>query len=234
MRALKPSLSLRLRKRAWLQASECEHNTGPAKKPDLGAADDEVDPLEAFMSDIGKTIEEQAESHAASGRPERALACDEDDAMADYLDAHAAKQGTGDQQEQAGMRRDEGYGSDEEVYETARALESDELEADQAAQAKQNVEPLPPIDHSAVSYAALKKNFYDENPEVFAMDDSEVDAQRSSLQIHVSGADVPRPVSTFEHCGFDASLMAVISKAGYTQPTPVQMQALPVCLPIDI
>jgi superfamily II DNA/RNA helicase len=38
-----------------------------------------------------------------------------------------------------------------------------------------------------------------------------------------TGADVPRPVKSFEQLGFDAQLMAAIKKAGYTDPTPIQV-----------
>ena len=48
--------------------------------------------------------------------------------------------------------------------------------------------------------------------------------------MRVSGFDAPKPVRTFEECGFDAALMAVIKKAGYTAPTPIQAQALPAAL----
>jgi ATP-dependent RNA helicase DDX42 len=57
-----------------------------------------------------------------------------------------------------------------------------------------------------------------------------VNAQRAQLGIRVSGFDPPKPVATFEQCGFDAALMAVIKKAGYAAPTPVQAQALPAAL----
>lgn len=58
----------------------------------------------------------------------------------------------------------------------------------------------------------------------------QVTATRAQLGIRVSGFDAPKPVQSFEHCGFDAALMAVIKKAGYAQPTPVQAQALPAAL----
>ena len=48
--------------------------------------------------------------------------------------------------------------------------------------------------------------------------------------MRVSGFDAPKPVRAFEQCGFDIALMAVIKKAGYTAPTPIQAQALPAAL----
>ena len=39
---------------------------------------------------------------------------------------------------------------------------------------KRNVEALAPIDHTSKTYGQFAKDFYDESPEVFAMDDAEV------------------------------------------------------------
>ncbi len=42
---------------------------------------------------------------------------------------------------------------------------------------------------------------------------AQVNAQRAQQGIRVSGFDPPKPVASFEQCGFDAALMAVIKKA---------------------
>lgn len=39
---------------------------------------------------------------------------------------------------------------------------------------KLKIEALPGLDHSAVEYDEFAKDFYEEAPEIFAMDDSEV------------------------------------------------------------
>lgn len=39
----------------------------------------------------------------------------------------------------------------------------------------------------------------------------------------VSGPSPPKPVTSFGHFGFDESLMKAIRKAGYTQPTAIQV-----------
>lgn len=50
------------------------------------------------------------------------------------------------------------------------------------------------------------------------------------MGIKVTGPDPPHPVSSFGHFGFDDSLIKVIRKSEYTQPTPIQAQAIPVAL----
>ena len=58
----------------------------------------------------------------------------------------------------------------------------------------------------------------------------QVNTARRQLGLRVSGFDVPRPVQTFQQCGFDAHLMAVIARAGYEKPTAIQAQAIPAAL----
>jgi hypothetical protein len=43
------------------------------------------------------------------------------------------------------------------------------------------IEPLPLFDHKTVQYEPFEKNFYDEDPELFAMSDLEVIELRASL-----------------------------------------------------
>ena len=62
------------------------------------------------------------------------------------------------------------------------------------------------------------------------MSEQDVAEYRKSLAIRVSGFDVPRPVKTFDDCGFSPQLMNAIKKQDYEKPTPIQCQALPIVL----
>jgi len=42
----------------------------------------------------------------------------------------------------------------------------------------------------------------------------QVAALRSQMEMTVAGFAPPKPIKTFEQCGFDAQLMAAIAKAG--------------------
>ena len=42
----------------------------------------------------------------------------------------------------------------------------------------------------------------------------QVASMRAQLGIRVSGFDAPKPVQTFEQCGFDSALMTIIKKSG--------------------
>ena len=61
-----------------------------------------------------------------------------------------------------------GYGSDEEVYATARAVDDadgyDGADAAEAMDKKKKIEPLPALDHANMEYEDFAKNFYEEAP----------------------------------------------------------------------
>lgn len=69
-----------------------------------------------------------------------------------------------------------GYGSDEEVYATARAVDDAEYgDSDSGAPLdKKKIESLPPLDHATVEYEDFAKVFYDEHPAMTAMTHAEV------------------------------------------------------------
>ncbi|GKU87030.1 hypothetical protein SLEP1_g1488 [Rubroshorea leprosula] len=62
------------------------------------------------------------------------------------------------------------------------------------------------------------------------MSEPEIAEYQRSLAIRVSGFDAPRPVKTFEDCGFSPELMCAIAKQAYEKPTAIQCQALPIVL----
>ena len=85
-----------------------------------------------------------------------------------------------------------------QVYAAARALE-DQIEYDENDQPilreQKEVEPLPPMDHSKVTYDDFRKFFYKEAPEVKAMGANELMILQKQLEVKVSGFDCPNPVS---------------------------------------
>lgn len=95
---------------------------------------------------------------------------------------------------------------------------------------KKIIDPLPPIDHSEISYKPFRKEFYEEHPEIEALDDPKIHEFRNTLDISVSGKNPPKPVSSFAHFGFDDKMVKAIIKAEYSSPTPIQAQAVPCAL----
>lgn len=95
---------------------------------------------------------------------------------------------------------------------------------------KRDIDPLPPIDHSEIEYKPFEKNFYVPHSDIASLSNSKADELRGKLGIKVTGPVPPKPVSSFGHFGFDEGLMKVIRKLEYTQPTPIQAQAVPTAL----
>ncbi|CAH8357541.1 unnamed protein product [Eruca vesicaria subsp. sativa] len=58
---------------------------------------------------------------------------------------------------------------------------------------------------------------------VARMSEQEALDYRHSLGIRVSGFDVPRPVKTFEDCGFSSQIMSAIEKQAYEKPTTIHL-----------
>ncbi len=56
-----------------------------------------------------------------------------------------------------------------------------------------------------------------------------IDLQQK-LNVRVSGASPPKPVTSFAHFGFDDALMKAIRRSEFTQPTPIQAQGVPAVL----
>ena len=66
---------------------------------------------------------------------------------------------------------------------------------------------------------------------------TQANAFRNVHKIYVSGADIPDAVASFEdlyqHYDIPSYLKRSISNAGYHQPTPIQMQAIPLMLHVS-
>jgi ATP-dependent RNA helicase DDX42 len=118
--------------------------------------------------------------------------------------------------------------SDDEVY--AMARQAGAADKSKIPTLRDTIEELNRIDHSSIEYPPFERCFYDEDPEIFAMSDPEVSALRFKLDLTAKGEDVPRPIKSFAHLSFPPEITKDISKHGYTEPTPIQAQALPAAL----
>lgn len=130
--------------------------------------------------------------------------------------------------------------SDEEVYATAAAI--DALQQQQGADwdesgiasgttpVKREIEPLPRVNHAEIEYPDIEKYFYEEHADIAALSPDQVAAIRQDFSLHVTGANVAKPCISFAHFGFDEDLMDAIARCGYTEPSGIQRQAIPVAL----
>ncbi|KAI4301520.1 hypothetical protein L6164_034791 [Bauhinia variegata] len=192
-----------------------------------GDNEEEIDPLDAFMEGIHEEVKAAPPPKPKEKAEDRYKDDDEDDPMESFL---RAKKDLGLTLASEALHA--GYDSDEEVYAAAKAVDAGMVEYDSDDNPivldRKKIEPIPALDHSSIDYEPFNKDFYEEKPSISGMSDQDVADYRKSLAIRVSGFDVPKPVKTFEDCGFSPQLMNSIKKQGYEKPTSIQCQALPV------
>ncbi|KAK6120134.1 hypothetical protein DH2020_046040 [Rehmannia glutinosa] len=190
--------------------------------------EDEIDPLDAFMEGLQEEMKT-----APPPKPKDKLDKYKDDVEDDPVEIFLkAKKDLGLQLAADAMQA--GYNSDEEVYAAAKAVDAGMIDYDSDDNPivvdKKKIEPIPALDHSLIDYEPFNKDFYEEKPSISGMSDQDVVEYRNNLAIRVSGFDVPRPIKSFEDCGFSVELMKAIGKQAYVKPTPIQCQALPIVL----
>ncbi|XP_064401844.1 ATP-dependent RNA helicase DDX42-like [Halichondria panicea] len=186
-------------------AEELQGDTGG------GVSEDEDDPLDAFMAGIQTEVARQNKTPAAPKKQEV-------------------------------VRFDIDGEDDQESYFTAMANApivvaegDDDIEIDYDSdgypiipERSKVIDPLPPLDHSAVEYRAFNRNFYTEHPDITALSNSEVKELKKTLGLKVTGFSPPRPCVSFAHFGFDEALLSLIRKSEFAKPTGIQSQAVPV------
>jgi ATP-dependent RNA helicase DDX42 len=126
------------------------------------------------------------------------------------------------------------------VYSTAAAIDAqqqqqlgadwDETSMSNVAPVKREIEPLARVNHTEIEYPEIEKYFYAEHEEIAALSQEQVQAIRQDLSLHVTGANPAKPCISFGHFGFDEDLMDTIARCGYTEPSGIQRQAIPVAL----
>lgn len=129
-----------------------------------GGADDEIDPLDAFMEGIHEEMKA-----APPPKPKEKLDKYKDDIEDDPMESFLkAKKDIGLQL--AAEALNAGYNSDEEVYAAAKAVDAGLVEYDSDDNPivldKKKIEPIPALDHSSIDYEPFNKDFYEENPSI--------------------------------------------------------------------
>ncbi|KAJ1527118.1 hypothetical protein ONE63_008653 [Megalurothrips usitatus] len=192
----------------------------PSYKGNTKDSDSEDDPLDAFMAGIEQQVtREKKKAEVAKEKPP--------------------------EEKSKGVRTDIDCEDDEESYYrymeenplagVQNEDEDDEVEYDEDGNPivtvkKKIIDPLPPIDHSLISYVPFEKNFYNVHEEISSLTPTQVAELRQKLGLKVTGVLPPHPVSSFAHFGFDDALVKTIRKLEYTQPTPIQAQSVPAAL----
>ena len=195
--------------------------------------EEEIDPLDAFMADIG-AMEQDIQGGSKKKKYEttrsRVERFEAEDNVADFLEKKQLKKH---------KDVDDIHEHDVYVYN-----EDDEVVGGGGAHHSKDIiaTALVPVDHSQRHYEPFRKSFYHPNPEIQSLDINTIHQRRKQLNIHLSfkNTNVAQnskddalfcPISSFSKCGLPPPLLRIIKeKAGYTTPTPIQAQALPIIL----
>ena len=197
-----------------------------------------VDPLDAFMAGIDAELNQQKSS---SGKTSKTAFVPE------HMDAD---DGVDEMQAQLNALRE--YGGHISANATSKEMKQAEREAERASTSRKGrwqvkydsdgnaivpnekeVPTLLALDHSTIRYEPFEKKFYSQHPDVDRLSQDEVAAFRSKHSIKVSGGTAGakiRPISSFDQAGFESLLRKRIESVGYTTPTPIQCQVLPVIM----
>ena len=187
-------------------------------------ADEEEDPLDAFMRGI--------DAEVAAPPPARASPAPRgDDSDSDELDPMMSF-----------VRAREAGATRARPDDLSTAIVDDDRPG--------AIEPLPPVDHASIDYPSFQRRFHRDPPEIAALTDADATSRLRAMDARVSflaspsapsstpalpsriAADpIPRPVDRFGQLGgVDAPTLVALRKMGLERPTPVQACAAPVLL----
>lgn len=142
-----------------------------------GTVSDDEDPLERFMSGIESEVKRQAEApkiQKSDGTAPKGVRNDIED-----LDDEESYYKF--------VAENPNFGKDEDSDD---GLEYDEDGNPIAPKKSKHIDPLPPIDHSAIEYAPFEKNFYEQHPDITNLTINEVEGLRKTLGIKVLNVNI--------------------------------------------
>ncbi|XP_046639989.1 probable ATP-dependent RNA helicase DDX46 [Daphnia pulicaria] len=175
-------------------------------------AEEEVDPLDAFMQDIQSEVRKVQKLDVQKSKGSGVMV------MTGVAKKAAKKKGELVEQNQDALE----YSSEEESEDLASAM---------SGLANSNIkqkEKVFKIDHNKINYFPFRKNFYVEVPDIARMTQEEVDEYRQELEgIKVKGKGCPRPIKAWAQCGVSKKEMEILKKLAYEKPTPIQTQTIP-------
>lgn len=149
--------------------------------------DDDLDPLDAFMSEVKEEVKK--------------------------VNLEDMKKIVGAPAGRSRIRLDERMAEDG-TDETAENIVTDELDATDLnpedilalAAKKAKKKELAAVDHGRIRYEPFRKEFYVPPPDIAAMTDEEAELLRLELDsIKIRGLDCPRPVTKWSHFGLPAN-----------------------------
>ena len=228
------------RDRQWKLAAQHEGRQHEGDEPEKDK-DDDTDELDAYMLEMREEDEKRSAAavSATNGTGTKAIRADiEDEDELDRRELAALEQIQRHNAAQAAMGKDPNASHQdiEDVEAEYAATSKDEPQYDSRGNLvvppprNKDIEALPPVDHSQVEYPAIEKCFYQEPEEISSLAQEQVDTMRGQWGMQVSGLMAERPCTTFAQWKLPRKLLESIRRHGFTEPTPIQAQAVPCAL----
>ncbi|KAF7824959.1 DEAD-box ATP-dependent RNA helicase 42 [Senna tora] len=191
-------------------------------------ADEEIDPLDAFMSSMVLPEVEKLNSAVATSASDRTADIKPKDKGVEQTYGGHSRKGSNKSIGRIipGEESDEDY-ADLEIEDDPIDEDDDEF---MKRVKKTKAEKLSIVDHSKIDYKPFKKNFYIEVKEIAKLTLEEVAAYRKQLELKIHGKDVPKPVKSWHQIGLTSKILETIKKLNYEKPMPIQAQALPIIM----
>ncbi|VDN90886.1 unnamed protein product [Brugia pahangi] len=177
--------------------------------------DDEVDPLDAFMSEVSKEVRASKYGLEQNNEGKARIVVIKSDANLE-------------------PKKGEIIEAEDEIEPVIDDFDIEKAASSLIAKGRQ----LPQTDHSKattfqdlycifVYYRPFRKNFYVETAELAKITKKEVDEYREELDIRVRGKNCPKPIRSWAQCGVEWKILSTLKKLEYKKPTPIQCQAIP-------
>lgn len=212
------------------EESDEDENGVKANGADSGAeAEDEVDPLDAYMTEVSREVRKiKGGINVKNSKVFNKNAKNEGNG-----DTTTKKKGlvimTGVAKKKPEVRTKKPevmeQNQDALEYSSEEEVDIDDLKDKLKEKGKKD---LVKIDHSGITYEEFRKDFYIEVPELAKMSDAEVEEYRQEMEgIKVKGKNVPKPIKNWPQCGVSSKILNLLKRQSYDKPTPIQAQAIP-------
>lgn len=89
---------------------------------------------------------------------------------------------------------------------------------------------LRSIKWNSADLTPFEKNFYKASEQIMALSETDFNAYLAKLEITLKGREIPRPCITFGDCGLPEYILEETVKQGFTKPTAIQAQGMPIAM----
>jgi len=201
--------------------------------------DGELDPLDAYMSEVSKEVRKiKGGLNMKNSKYKVGIKPKNDANKSDTNNSETSKKkglvimtGVAKKKPESKTKKPEVMEQNQDALEYSSEEEKEGLDDLNGKLKEKGKKDLVKIDHSGVEYQPFRKDFYFEVPELAKMSDAEVEEYRCEMEgIKVKGKNVPKPIKNWPQCGVSSKILHLLKKYSYDKPTPIQAQAIPVCM----